>query len=204
VLPVLQVADDLVNGSGLTDRLGQVTTGSDVPIVLEVIRKVLEQREEWPLNEMLAADHMGECATGCYRCLHRYGNQAYHGLLDWRLGLDVLQLLNIPGHILGLDHDFSSPGLASWPQLALRLAQEAAALCNPGSKVEFIAGLPVFSLRPGGRRAAVVHPFWAEEAVWNMKPELAELNITEGLSLVCTFELSRRMGARIAKLREAV
>lgn len=202
LIPVLQVADELVNGSGLTDRLSQVPAGASVPVVIDVIRAILSRPQESPLKEMLEPDHARECATGCYRCLHRYGNQAYHGLLDWRLGLDVLGLLATPGFVAGLDGDFSSPGLASWPQLANQLAEEAAALCSPGSKVEVVAGLPVFPLRPGGRRAAVIHPFWSEEAIQESMPALAELMVTEGLLLVSTFELSRRMGEVLSKLRE--
>lgn len=202
ILPVLQVADELVNGSGLTDRLGQVLPGTSIPVVLDVIQKILKQQQGSPLREMLEPDHMRECVTGCYRCLHRYGNQAYHGLLDWRLGLDVLELLVRPDFVAGLDGDFSSAGLVSWRQLANRLAEEAVALCAPGGKVEIIAGLPVFPLRPAGRRAVVVHPFWSEETILDSVPELAELMISEGLSIVSTFELSRRMGAVLNKLRE--
>jgi hypothetical protein len=203
LVPVLQVADELVNGSGLTDRLSQIPAGAKVPVALDVIQKILGQPQEAPLKELIDPDHVRECVTGCYRCLHRYGNQAYHGLLDWRLGLDVLQMLSKPGFVAGLDGDFSSPGLASWPQLAMRLAQDAATLCSPGSKVEVIAGLPIFSLRTGGRRAAVVHPFWAEDAIQEAMPALAELMVSESLVLVSTFELSRRMGEALAKLRES-
>jgi len=203
VLPVLQIADELVNGSGLTDRLSQIEVNTGVPIALDVIRKILSQSHGSPLNEMLDPDHIEECVTGCYRCLHRYGNQAYHGLLDWRLGLDVLQLLTQPGYVAGLDGDFSSPGIASWPQMAYKLAEEASTLCSPESQVELVDGLPVFYLRPGGRRAVVVHPFWSEEALLENKYVLAELKVTEGLELVTTFELSRRMGAELARIRES-
>jgi hypothetical protein len=149
---------------------------------------------------MLEPDHAERCFTGCYRCLHRYGNQAYHGLLDWRLGLDVLALLDSESYKAGLDGDFSAPGVFSWRPLAQALAREAAALCSPGSRVETIAGLPVFQLAPG-RRAAVIHPFWAEEPLLAAQPELAELQISEGLAFVTTFELARRMGAELARLR---
>jgi hypothetical protein len=201
VLPVLQLADELVNGSGLTDRLSQTAAETGVPIALDVIRKILSKSDGSPLNEMLDPDHVEECVTGCYRCLHRYGNQAYHGLLDWRLGLDVLQLLTQPGYVAGLDGDFSSPGVTSWPQLAYKLAEEASILCSPGSRVELVDGLPAFNLRAGGRRAVVVHPFWSEEAIFENKSDLAELKVTEGLELVTTFELSRRMGAELSRIR---
>ncbi|MCT8140494.1 hypothetical protein H1D32_24155 [Anaerobacillus sp. CMMVII] len=33
------------------------------------------------------------CDTSCYECLRTYENMGYHSLLNWRLGLDVAQLL---------------------------------------------------------------------------------------------------------------
>jgi DEAD/DEAH box helicase domain-containing protein len=202
VFPLLQVSDELVNGSGLTDRLGQKSGAKRLPVVLNVIREILANPSSSPLTVMLEHDHSANCFTGCYRCLHRYGNQAYHGLLDWRLGLDVLSLLDNASYTAGLDGDFSAPGVSSWGAMARALAHDAAALCSPGSDVESIAGLYVFTLSPG-RRAAVVHPLWAKESLLAKTPELEELQVTEGLALVSTFELARRMGATLAALRGA-
>lgn len=65
---------------------------------------------------MLAAKHRNE-VRACYRCLHRYGNQAYHGLLDWRLGLDAIALL-LDSSYTGLDGHFTASGVRDWPMLS--------------------------------------------------------------------------------------
>ncbi|MFT7971864.1 hypothetical protein, partial [Salmonella enterica] len=57
------------------------------------MKNILNNKTAYPLAEFLQSDHRERCFQGCYHCLHRYGNQPYHGLLDWRLGLDVIQLL---------------------------------------------------------------------------------------------------------------
>lgn len=203
LLPVLQIADDLVNGSGLTDRLSHMDKATSRPTILQVMLDVLEKEKESPLNEMLEINHSNECATGCYNCLHRYGNQSYHGLLDWRLGLDVIKILTTPSHAVGLDNDFSSAGLKTWHSLAFQLAEEAKKICSPASSVMKIGGLPVFELRPNGRKAVVIHPFWSISGLIESIPEIGELMITEDLVTVTTFDLSRRMGEVLYSLRDS-
>ncbi|WP_332815974.1 DEAD/DEAH box helicase [Ramlibacter sp.] len=199
-LPVLQLCDDLVNGSGLTNRLSQPSVGSSSPIIWDVIRRVAATPSQSPLADLLAEEHAKSCYTGCYKCLHRYGNQAYHGLLDWRLGLDVLHLLLSRTYVAGFDDDFSYPGVHDWPEIAKRLASEAAALL--GGEVTVLDGVPTFRLA-ARRWAAVVHPFWSVDRLKDSKPELDSFGLENDLQFVTTFDLSRRMGESLSRLKEA-
>lgn len=197
-VPVLQLADRLVNGAGLCDRLRQVGTGGEA-IIVEAMRVLLNEGPGSPLAEMLAVKHRDECLHACYRCLHRYGNQAYHGLLDWRLGLDAISLLLDKNYTAGLDGDFSSPGVRDWPKLSQSLANEAASLF--GGDVNQAGNVPVFTL---GERAwgVVIHPFWRHDAVVQANPALQKLKANGAqLQMVSTFDLSRRMGASVTRLR---
>src|SRR5205823_5090576 len=45
--------------------------------------------------------HAYQCDSACYDCLKDYYNMAYHPLLDWRLGRDMVGLLR--GRGLGLE-----------------------------------------------------------------------------------------------------
>lgn len=197
-VPVFQMADQLVNGSGLCDRLSQ-TGLSGAPIVLEVMRALIGNKNASPLKELLEPSHRDECLLGCYRCLHRYGNQAYHGLLDWRLGLDAIQLLLDETYDAGLSGDFSAPGIEDWKANALKLAGEAASLYR--TQVQMAGNIPVIGTGPGSW-AAVIHPFWDKDAVLEANPELSAL-LLDGhkLAWTSTFELSRRMGEVMAGLR---
>jgi hypothetical protein len=47
----------------------------------------------------LAAAHAGECDTSCNLCLRDFYNMPYHGLLDWRLALDMAEMLRTPGFV---------------------------------------------------------------------------------------------------------
>jgi DEAD/DEAH box helicase domain-containing protein len=42
--------------------------------------------------ELEEGRHAQTCDSSCYDCLCSYGNQAFHGLLDWRLAWDWLDL----------------------------------------------------------------------------------------------------------------
>lgn len=142
-VPVLQLADRLVNGAGLCDRLRQVGPSGE-PIIVEAMRTLLREEADSPLVEMIASAHSEECLQACYRCLHRYGNQAYHGLLDWRLGLDAIALLLDSSYAAGLSGDFSAPGVKDWAVLSLSLAKEAGSLC--GAEVTQAGSVPIFAL----------------------------------------------------------
>ncbi len=199
-IPFMQISDDLVNGSGLCNRLNQPGATGE-PIVLEVIREILSGQGRSPLAGMLEESHRSKCLTACYHCLHRYGNQPYHGLLDWRLGSTVLQLMLDGQHVAGLAGDFTAPGVADWPAVARQLAEEAAGFLS--TSVAMIGNIPLVS-RGHGKWAAVVHPLWDWNAVLAANPELEGMYIqSEGMSAVTTFDLSRRMGDVLHRLRSS-
>ena len=41
----------------------------------------------------MEAIHAETCSTSCYHCLRHYHNRQNHERLDWRLGLDLVELL---------------------------------------------------------------------------------------------------------------
>jgi hypothetical protein len=121
-------------------------------------------------------------------------------LLDWRLGLDVIQLLLDPGYLAGLDGKFTAPGVETWPALARRLAEDASALV--AGELRMHGEIPLVSLGKG-KWAAVVHPLWDRDAIYEWHPGLEELAIgVEPLAFMSTFELSRRMGQVLSALKK--
>ena len=174
-LPILQISDHLVNGAGfcrslveedsdgtprLAYTLGSILSGSRA--AREVLAEVGDDASllQYPLSEFLARSHDG-CDTACYRCLLRYGNQPFHGILDWQLGAAFLKTLTDPNFSCGLDGDFSFWGIERWHRTASRLAREMATRFN-GEISEF-SGVPAFRI-PLGRASSpwvlVAHPLW--------------------------------------------
>jgi hypothetical protein len=81
------LCDKLENGAGYCRWLS-------VPANFE---RVLNQADPAQAGSLaarwLAAAHADECDTSCNMCLRDFYNLPYHGLLDWRLALEMAQLL---------------------------------------------------------------------------------------------------------------
>jgi hypothetical protein len=118
-VPVLQFVDHLVNGAGFCVALGKPDQEKGTPLVASLMASCLNDLDKYPLDQFLG-DHERTCEQACYRCLLRYQNQPYHGLLDWRLGLTFLHALVDGGYRCGLDDNFDSPALRSWSALVER------------------------------------------------------------------------------------
>lgn len=189
--PVLQIADTLVNGSGLCDVLASDRYGT--PLIVSMMHEALTS------PTYLDSEHRARCDQACYECLCRFGNQHWHGLLDWRLGLDILSLLTDTGFSAGLDGDFSAPGLRDWPDLAEKYAFDVAEIfkCNRCS----VADLHMVELRDGVWMA-VVHPFWDWDHLVGNLPELSDfIDAQERVLPATTFDLSRRLASTVEKVK---
>ncbi|WP_394274684.1 helicase-related protein [Luteococcus sp.] len=135
------IADELENGAGYAVELGRQDR------LERVLRSIAVDLDDvWSQGE-----HGLACQSSCPDCLRSYGNRWMHGLLSWRLALDVADLAL--GHSLNLQR---------WEQLSRFAAQRF---------VQVHRGLVPGSLRLaefGGLQAlvsstAVVligHPLW--------------------------------------------
>lgn len=77
------LADRLDNGAGYCRRLKEHS--------YEALIKPFEPREEL-YRRLVAPIHAGTCDSSCYDCLRDYENSGWHGVLDWRLALDMTSL----------------------------------------------------------------------------------------------------------------
>jgi hypothetical protein len=204
-VPVLQITDHLVNGSGFCERLA-TKDGSGVPYVAKMIRSAVRDTTAFPLKDYRGikdgVDHAEQCRESCYLCLQRYGNQSYHGLLDWRLGLSFLETIDDPDFRCGLDGNFeTSPSLSDWPTLANVYATALVNNYQSNGEVKEFGKLTAFRLdRNQNRWALVVHPLWDID---NPSGLLAEAirQIGSPPEFADTFELSRRQVLARERLR---
>lgn len=102
----IYLADALENGSGFA---------------LEIFRNRFEDIMRYITTDLGALYRSTEhdaCDSSCYGCLRDYGNAAVHGLLDWRLGLELAELLS------GLPRSAYSSGYLRRAFAALNSAQK--------------------------------------------------------------------------------
>jgi DEAD/DEAH box helicase domain-containing protein len=83
------LCDCLENGAGYCSRLGEPQQFQ------ALLRCAFEMAMGSPAGgpAWVSSEHAGACGASCPRCLREYGNLPYHGLLDWRMGFDMLRIL---------------------------------------------------------------------------------------------------------------
>jgi DEAD/DEAH box helicase domain-containing protein len=97
--------------------------------------------------------HAHSCTTSCYHCLRHYLNRQEHQFLDWRLAIDLVQLL-LSGE---LDRPLNSPWWVEYVGGSFGVRLERM-IGRPMRKVE--ANSAVCYVEEGGKFAVVpVHPF---------------------------------------------
>ncbi|WP_192180327.1 hypothetical protein [Mesorhizobium amorphae] len=184
-LPYIQISDALPNGSGFCRHL---LGDSRIP-VSDLLASVLDDAAQWPRNTVSDEHHMNVCGSSCYKCLQRYNNRNFHGLLDWRLGLSYLRAFVDPNYECGFDGKYEDFEISDWSSNAHRLAKETRTFI-PGNRISCVDGradIPTFSLDDRHSRwGAVVHPLWDQKRLF------AKLGLDNTFVAVDSFELSRR------------
>ncbi|HYG91822.1 MAG TPA: DEAD/DEAH box helicase [Azospirillum sp.] len=209
--PMLQIADALINGSGLCRRLGEAIGEGRPPEIVELVHTILRDDQAWPLQDFLGADsegaHVDRCRTSCYRCVQRYGNRRYHGLLDWRLGLSYLRAMVTPGYACGLaPGDANLPEIEGWGERAHELAETIADMRR--GTLAYVplrhSRLPCLIERDldGAEiaRTVVVHPLWRTAP--DVMSQLLGPDWSANLQFIDTFNLERRPLRALAALKE--
>ncbi|SFJ14917.1 DEAD/DEAH box helicase [Phyllobacterium sp. CL33Tsu] len=196
-LPLLQIADSLVNGAGFSRRLAESVR--EAPLAYDLIRSMVENPADKLVSAYFENDHPETCTRSCYRCMQRYNNRGYHGLLDWRLGVGFLRACIEERWLAGLDNDWTAREIADWRKIAQRTAEELQHL-NPVSRTLNAIGsmgLPVVQDLRDGRSTAyvMVHPFWRLDEQSIAAGELGRaLREVDGMEtyFIDTFDAARR------------
>jgi hypothetical protein len=104
--------------------------------------------------------HSNQCDTSCNLCLRDYQNLAYHGLLDWRLALDMARLVLDAASVV----DINSPwGNSPNPWLNLVQGSIPATLQQLGYREPVQFGTLVGYVHQNSRRRTIRilrHPLW--------------------------------------------
>jgi DEAD/DEAH box helicase domain-containing protein len=151
---LVYLADALENGAGYASYLG-----SDPSILGNLLERVLVM--DWATDPL----HRQQCAQSCPRCLRSYDNRFMHPWLDWRLALDLTDL------VLG-----RSLVQARWLEGSDRLVENTIK-AFAGSALEGVAisgGLPAILAPRVGRAAFFSHPLHrTEEAYFTPEQQAA-------------------------------
>lgn len=148
------LCDSLDNGAGYSMHLAQPA------VFAELLRHADAGWAGSLARTWLRGEHAGGCDTSCNMCLRDYQTLAFHGLLDWRLALDMARLLAHPGAVVDLDTPWG--GAANpWSLVVGRGLSSVLSRLGYGA-ASTVGGLTAF---PHARRrqvAVVRHPLWTD------------------------------------------
>lgn len=135
------LADTLENGAGYAIQLGR-------PENLQAL--IVDSREAH--REFWETRAHSTCTSSCPDCLRSWDNQRIHGALDWRLGLDMLDLAS-----------GDSLDLSRWTSLNGRLVDGLKELTKDAVGIEIHPTFGIPFLTMGDKKKTVVvvgHPLW--------------------------------------------
>lgn len=197
------LTDELPNGSGfvryLYNNLSNILSESINP-----------SNANSYLGKIHSQTHQEKCDDACYDCLKVFRNMNYHSLLDWRLGLSMLRVMNDSTFVCGVDGNFNFVELRDWLAFATELRNAFAQSFGFTNTAE-MKGLPIIKFGRNQRNVImIVHPFWNlrnfSEANWlaEIYNEIKEHTDSNGgkISIIDTFNLHRRPGWCYEKLIE--
>jgi Lhr-like helicase len=161
------LSDKLENGAGYCRWFGHPDHFAQLMQQADPLREgsiARQWTDRTPTNNPRGSKpHGEECDTSCNRCLRDFHNLPYHGLLDWRLALDLGRIAASPISAV----DLTSPwGALPNPWGLLCDGRDAAVpatmrrLGYPNQ--EPVEGLTAFVHRTGQRVRILCHPLWAE------------------------------------------
>jgi DEAD/DEAH box helicase domain-containing protein len=153
------LCDKLENGAGYCNFLGQ-------PEVFTVLLQhadpdAMPNGQESIAAKWLDTSHLS-CDTSCNKCLRDYNNMAYHGLLDWRLALDMARIAS-GKTVVNLSAPWNTRPNA-WKSILENSIPSALRKLHFSASDE-INGLRVFIRTQNIRNKVLIetHPLWRDE-----------------------------------------
>lgn len=149
------LSDSLENGAGYCRWISQHTN----------FNQILGQLAVLPPGEVSAqflGQHAAECDTSCNRCLRDFYNLPYHGVLDWRIGLEMARLAHDAAIPLDLETDWGSlpnPWLRLFDGPATPITASLGQLGY--DYVGQMSGLRAYASENRQMVRLLVHPLWA-------------------------------------------
>ena len=152
------LSDTLQNGAGYCWWLGQ-------PENFSTLLREGDVNEPGSSVEMwIDNPHGEECDTSCNRCMRDFYNLSYHGLLDWRLAIDMARLALNSGAVVDLETPWA-PRDNPWKSLSSGKSSPISIMLESlgfTRETEFV-GLQAYRHDPLGRVSIVRHPLWTDD-----------------------------------------
>ena len=176
----IRLNDHLPNGAGFSSEIK-----NNISTLLE---KIKEPTKSLFIKKLYSIEHIENCKSSCNNCLKAYRNINYHGLLDWRLGISLLQTFISSNYKCGVDDNFSSFELKNWKEGAKNLRDKFCRDFN--TQTQDYDSLPGLSI--GNKNVIIIHPFWNDKSERGLVASARGKVSDEEVLFIDTFNLLRR------------
>ena len=161
------LSDKDANGAGFS-----VSLDNNFESIINFIGGISEDSEEWGwLSNVIGKTHRNSCTTSCTECIRYYSNQGLHGLMDWRLGLDILRMCRNPEDNFFAEcvdslektledlppEDYRSGLLNDMNRIQKRLISSSGGTCESRQYGQLLG----FFDQSRSKAFIIVHPFWS-------------------------------------------
>jgi DEAD/DEAH box helicase domain-containing protein len=136
------IADALENGAGYSRWASDPTN----------LRTALQNYYDVVAPKWRDKKHAGSCDRSCPDCLRNYANRFSHGILDWRLALDLADL--VLGNGLDETYWIGSAAEAAAIKAFTKMGQDI------GTRIEERYAAELAVMASGNRALVLSHPLW--------------------------------------------
>lgn len=116
-------------------------------------------------NHLVNSNHGKDCLSSCYDCIRDYSNQDIHALLDWRLGLDLINLANDSKYTIDFNSEYWNQFVFETTKRILEKQGFENILENNGTLI----GDTLYD-----ERFILVHPFWSDKYINEITDDQAD------------------------------
>ena len=167
------IVERLENGAGYCNFLsGRIHKDVPFKALIKPLIPSEEVKDETLYDKYISPEHLSQCTSSCYDCIRDFYNQREHGLLDWRLGLDLAKIAYNKDEFV----DFSS---VYWKKYLHYFAQSF-------NKYEKVMD-STYIITNRREKLLITHPFWSEDYINGLRESFyfdKTVNIVEALNIV--------------------
>jgi hypothetical protein len=171
--PEIYIVEKAENGAGYCNYLNGI---ENIEISDEIFIKSLLKGGNVYKDILMSIEHEKNCSSSCYDCLRDYYNQQHHGLLNWRIALDLAALANDANMDLNFKQEYWARYIAEslMPTMENKLKGKRK-LINEN-----------YTIEADGTSYLISHPFWSNEKIEKIKQDIGGevkiLNIMDAIS----------------------
>lgn len=182
------IADNLDNGAGYSSKYS----------TREAFEELMQYAKSRLGQDLIKPSHSQKCYSSCYDCLKHYSNRFEHGFLDWRLGLDMLNLLGGSEVKLSLD-------IPHWHSVTGgRMRQRLQEFGLKNLSDESYNGYKLYRYKGARKEYGLVplHPLAYNDYRIEQEKEILSEESSSNVIFCCPFDLEREPLTLIQRIRD--